>query len=202
MMLPGGGFEDLEIELADAREALNSLLAVWQHEKEVIESISSIKADIDDARVSLERAERQSDLEEAARLRYGVLPELEKSLREREAAIEAMRQNGSLMLKEEVDADEIAAIVSRWTGIPLARMMEGEIEKLLHMEARLHQRVVGQEDAIQAVSAAVRRSRAGLQDPNRPVGTFLFLGPTGVGKRRWRVHWPSFSSTTKARWCG
>ncbi len=174
--------EDLEFELADAREALNSLLAVWQHEKGVIESISSIKADIDDARISLEQAEQRSDLEEAARLQYGVLPELEKTLRQREAAIEGMRQNGSLMLKEEVDADEIAAIVSRWTGIPLARMMEGEVEKLLHMEARLHQRVVGQESAIEAVSAAVRRSRAGLQDPTRPVGTFLFLGPTGVGK--------------------
>ena len=174
--------EDLEIELADSQEALNSLLAVWQHEKQAIQSISAIKADIDEARIQLERAERQSNLEEAARLRYGVLPELETSLRAGEAAIEAMRQNGSLMLKEEVDADEIAAIVSRWTGIPVARMLEGEIEKLLNMEARLRQRIVGQADAIEAISAAVRRSRAGLQDPNRPVGAFLFLGPTGVGK--------------------
>ena len=172
----------LEIELADAQEELNSLLAVWQHEKDVIQSMSSIKAKIDEARIQLERAERQSNLEEAARLRYGVLPELDKSLREREATIEAMRRDGSLMLKEEVDADEIAAIVSRWTGIPVARMLEGEVEKLLRMEDRLHERVVGQDDAIKAVSAAVRRSRAGLQDPNRPVGTFLFLGPTGVGK--------------------
>ncbi len=174
--------EDLEIELADSQEALNSLLAVWQHEKDVIQGVSAVKADIDEARIQLERAERQGNLEEAARLRYGVLPELEKSLREGEATIETMRQNSSLMLKEEVDADEIAAIVSRWTGIPLARMLEGEIEKLLNMEARLHQRIVGQADAIEAISAAVRRSRAGLQDPNRPVGTFLFLGPTGVGK--------------------
>ncbi len=174
--------QDLEIELADSQEALSSLLAVWQHEKDVIQRISGIKAEIDEARIQLERAERQSNLEEAARLRYGVLPELEKSLSEGEATIEAMRQNDSLMLKEEVDADEIAAVVSRWTGIPVARMLEGEIEKLLQMEDRLHQRVVGQEDAIQAISAAVRRSRAGLQDPHRPVGTFLFLGPTGVGK--------------------
>ena len=174
--------EDLEIELADSQEALNSLLAVWQHEKDAIQSISAIKADIDETRIQLERAERQGNLEEAARLRYGVLPELEKSLRESEATIEAMRQHGSLMLKEEVDADEIADIVSRWTGIPVARMMEGEIEKLLNMEARLRQRIVGQADAIEAISAAVRRGRAGLQDPNRPVGAFLFLGPTGVGK--------------------
>ncbi len=174
--------EDLESELADSQESLSSLLAVWQNEKDVIQGMSAIKAQIDEARIQLERAERHSNLEEAARLRYGVLPALEKSLREQEAAIEAMRENGALMLKEEVDADEIAAIVSRWTGIPVARMLEGEIEKLLQMEARLHQRVVGQDDAIAAVSAAVRRSRAGLQDPNRPVGAFLFLGPTGVGK--------------------
>ena len=174
--------KDLEAELANAREELNSLLAAWRHEKDAIQAMSGIKAELDDARIQLERAEREGNLEEAARLRYGVLPELEKSLDAREATMDEMRQNGSLMLKEEVDADEIATIVSRWTGIPVARMLEGEIEKLLHMEARLHERVVGQDDAVNAVSAAVRRSRAGLQDPNRPVGTFLFLGPTGVGK--------------------
>ncbi len=173
---------DIERELADARESLNCLLAIWQHEKEAIERISGIKAKIDDARGQLERSERSGDLEAAARLRYGALPELEQALRQGEAKIEAMRRNGSLMLKEEVDADEIAAIVSRWTGIPVARMLESEIEKLLDMEERLHERVVGQDDAIKAVSAAVRRSRAGLNDPNRPVGSFLFLGPTGVGK--------------------
>ena len=177
-----GRMKDLELELADAHEELNSLLAAWRHEKDAIQAMSVIKAELDDARVNLERAEREGNLEEAARLRYGVLPELEKSLSAREATMDEMRQSGSLMLKEEVDADEIAAIVSRWTGIPVARMLEGEIEKLLHMEARLHERVVGQDDAVKAVSAAVRRSRAGLQDPNRPVGTFLFLGPTGVGK--------------------
>ena len=174
--------QDLESELADAQESLSSMAAIWQHEKTVIQAMSEIKADIDNARVQLERAERQSNLEEAARLRYGVLPELEKSLRASESAIEDMRQNGALMLKEEVDADEVAAIVSRWTGIPVTRMLEGEIEKLLRMEDRLHERVVGQDDAVAAVSAAVRRSRAGLQDANRPIGAFLFLGPTGVGK--------------------
>ena len=174
--------EDLDAELADAQEALNGLMAVWQHEKDAIQAVSSIKAEMDDARNQLERAERGGNLEEAARLRYGALPDLEKSLRQREATIDNMRQNGALMLKEEVDADEVATIVSRWTGIPVARMLEGEIEKLLHMEARLHERVVGQDDAVKAISAAVRRGRAGLQDPNRPLGTFLFLGPTGVGK--------------------
>ncbi|MCY3799702.1 MAG: ATP-dependent chaperone ClpB [Chloroflexi bacterium] len=174
--------KDLELELADAQEELKSLLAAWRHEKDAIQTMSGIKAELDDARAQLERAEREGNLEEAARLRYGVLPELEKSLSAREATIDEMRLSGSLMLKEEVDADEVAAIVSRWTGIPLARMLEGEIEKLLQMEARLQERVVGQDDAVRAVSAAVRRSRTGLQDPKRPVGTFLFLGPTGVGK--------------------
>ena len=173
---------ELELELADARESLNALLAAWQHEKDAIAGLSGIKADMDEARGKLERAERQGDLEAAARLRYGDLPELEKALRQGEAAIEAMRQNGSLMLREEVDADEIAAVVSRWTGIPVARMLEGEVEKLLDMEARLGQRVIGQEEAIAAVSAAVRRSRAGLQEARKPLGAFLFLGPTGVGK--------------------
>ena len=173
---------DIELELADKRESLNSLRAAWQHEKAAIDQISGIKASIESARSQLERCERQGQLEAAARLRYGELPELEKQLRQGEAAIESLCANGSLMLKEEVDADEIAAIVSRWTGIPVARMLEGEIDKLLHMEARLHQRVIGQDAAIQAVSAAVRRSRAGLNDPSRPVGAFLFLGPTGVGK--------------------
>ena len=174
--------EELELELADAQETLDSLLALWQHEKDAIQEMSGIKAQIDEARLQLEQAERRSDLETAARLRYGVLPELESALDESEAKLELMRQDSALMLKEEVDADEIAAIVSRWTGIPVARMLEGEIEKLLRMEQRLHERVVGQDEAVAAISAAARRSRAGLQDPNRPLGTFLFLGPTGVGK--------------------
>ncbi|RMG77948.1 MAG: AAA family ATPase, partial [Chloroflexi bacterium] len=174
--------KELEGELANLREDLNALTARWQQEKAMIQRIRDIKAKIDEARIDLERAERQSDLETAARIRYGTLPELEKQLNEAEAQIEAKRAEGGTMLKEEVDADEIAAVISRWTGIPVSRLLEGEIQKLLHMEARLHERVIGQDDAVRAVAAAVRRSRAGLQDPNRPVGTFLFLGPTGVGK--------------------
>lgn len=174
--------DDLEEEIANWQEELDALTAHWQQEKEGIQVMRDIKAQMDDARVQLERAERQGDLEAAARLRYGTLPELEKKLAGAEASMEAKRESGTMMLKEEVDADEIAAVISRWTGIPVARLLEGEVEKLLHMEDRLHERVIGQDDAIRAVSAAVRRSRAGLQDPNRPVGTFLFLGPTGVGK--------------------
>jgi len=172
----------IEGELANLREDLNALNARWQADKQAIESARALKTQIDDARVQLEQAERRSDLETAARLRYGTLLDLERQLAEREAALEAMRQDGTMMLREEVDADSIAEVVSRWTGVPVSRLLEGEIEKLLRMEDRLHQRVIGQEDAVSAVAAAVRRSRAGLQDPNRPVGTFLFLGPTGVGK--------------------
>lgn len=174
--------EALEGEIASWQEELNALTTRWQHDREAIQSIRDVKAQMDAARVQLEQAERRGNLEEAARLRYGVLPELQKTLDERESAIEAQQADGEMMLKEEVDADEIAQIVSRWTGVPVSRLMEGEVEKLLHMEDRLHMRVVGQDEAVRAVSAAVRRSRAGLQDPHRPVGTFLFLGPTGVGK--------------------
>jgi len=173
--------EAIEEELANLREETNQLMARWQTEKDAIDAIRDIKAQIDEARIELERAERQSDLEAAARLRYGTLPELDKKLAEAEARLNEVQADGS-MLKEEVDADEIAAVVSRWTGIPVSRLLEGEVEKLLRMEERLHQRVVGQEDAVRAVASAVRRSRAGLQDPRRPMGVFLFLGPTGVGK--------------------
>jgi ATP-dependent Clp protease ATP-binding subunit ClpB len=129
----------------------------------------------------LEQAERLADLEGAARLRYGEIPQLERQLQDAEAKLIEQQNNGGL-LKEEVDAEEVAAVVAKWTGIPVTKLIEGEVEKLLHMEERLHQRVIGQEDAIRAVANAVRRSRAGLQDPNRPMGSFLFLGPTGVGK--------------------
>jgi ATP-dependent Clp protease ATP-binding subunit ClpB len=172
----------LEEEIANAREALTALTARWQMEKDAIEAIRKIKAEIDEAKIQLEQAERRADLEGAARLRYGVLPELEKKLTEAEAAVARMRADGAAMLREEVDADTIAEVISRWTGIPVSRLLEGEVEKLLRMEDRLHERVIGQDDAVRAVASAVRRSRAGLQDPNRPVGVFLFLGPTGVGK--------------------
>jgi ATP-dependent Clp protease ATP-binding subunit ClpB len=173
--------KDLEGELANLQEISRALQARWQQEKEAIESIRAIKTQIDETRVQFERAERLNDLETAARLRYGDLPRLEQELTDSEERLTDL-QTESAMLKEEVDADEVAAVVSKWTGIPVSRLLEGEIEKLLHMEERLHQRVVGQDDAIRAVSNAVRRSRAGLQDPTRPMGTFLFLGPTGVGK--------------------
>jgi len=173
--------ERLEKELADLQEQSRQLHTRWQAEKEAIANIRQIKEQIDQARLELERAERQNQLETAARLRYGTLRELEARLAESEKALKELQRDGAL-LKEEVDAEEIAQIVARWTGIPVSRLLEGEMEKLIHMEERLHQRVVGQDDALRAVSNAVRRSRAGLQDPNRPIGSFIFLGPTGVGK--------------------
>jgi len=131
--------------------------------------------------LQIEQAERRADLEQAARLRYGTLRELDARLTESEKRLKQFQAEGAL-LKEEVDAEDVAAVVSRWTGIPVSKLLEGEVEKLLHMEERLHQRVVGQDEAVRAISNAVRRSRSGLQDPNRPIGSFIFLGPTGVGK--------------------
>ncbi len=173
--------EKIEKELADLRERASQLHARWQNEKEAIAGIRATKEQIEQTRLEIERAERQADLERVARLRYGTLRELEARLAEDERRLKALQAEGAL-LKEEVDAEEIANVVSRWTGIPVSRLMEGETEKLIHMEERLHERVVGQEDAVRVVSNAVRRSRAGLQDPNRPIGSFIFLGPTGVGK--------------------
>ncbi len=171
----------LEKELADLKEQSKELTARWQNEKEVIQTLRTIKEQIDATRIEIERAERHQDLETAARLRYGTLRELEEKLAAQEEKLREMQERGSL-LKEEVDAEDIADIVSRWTGIPVSKLLEGEKEKLLKMEERLHRRVVGQDEAIQAVANAVRRSRAGLNDPNRPIGSFIFLGPTGVGK--------------------
>ncbi len=171
----------LEKELADLQERSRELHARWQTEKEAIANLQAVKEQIEQTRIEIERAERVADLEKAARLRYGTLRELEEQMKELEARLKEIQAEGAL-LKEEVDAEEIAQIVSRWTGIPVSRLLEGEMEKLVRMEERLHQRVVGQDEAIRAVSNAVRRSRAGLQDPNRPMGSFIFLGPTGVGK--------------------
>jgi len=171
----------LEKELADLKERSKQLHAKWQTEKKAISELQAIKEKIENTRLEIERAERQADLEKVARLRYGTLRELEEQLAEKEAQLKALQEDGAL-LKEEVDAEEIAEVVSNWTGIPVSRLMEGETEKLIHMEERLHERVVGQDEAIRAVSNAVRRARAGLQDPNRPIGSFIFLGPTGVGK--------------------
>jgi ATP-dependent Clp protease ATP-binding subunit ClpB len=168
-------------ELADLRERSNQLRTRWQMEKEAITNIQGVKEQIEQARLEMERAERQNQLETVARLRYGTLRELEARLAEGERRLKELQSDGA-MLKEEVDAEEIAQVVARWTGIPVARLLEGETEKLVHMEERLRRRVVGQEDALRAVSNAVRRARSGLQDPNRPIGSFIFLGPTGVGK--------------------
>ena len=173
--------EKLEKELADMKEHSNQLNARWQIEKNAIAELRSVKEKIEQTRVDMERAERQNQLEQAARLRYGTLRELETRQKEGEWRLTELQMEGAL-LKEEVDAEEIAEIVARWTGIPVARLLEGETEKLVHMEERLHQRVVGQDEALRVVSNAVRRARAGLQDPNRPIGSFIFLGPTGVGK--------------------
>ena len=173
--------ERLERELADLRERSTELHARWQTEKQAITELQSVKEQIEQTRLDIEKAERGSDLETAARLRYSTLRELENRLAEGEKRIKSLQSEGAL-LKEEVDSEEIAQIVARWTGIPISRLMEGETEKLVQMEERLHQRVVGQEDALRFVSNAVRRARSGLQDPNRPIGSFIFLGPTGVGK--------------------
>jgi ATP-dependent Clp protease ATP-binding subunit ClpB len=170
-----------EKELADLREQSNQLSTRWQTEKSAIAELRSTKEQLEQVRLEMERAERQNQLEQAARLRYGTLPSLEQRLQEGEQRLKELQAAGAL-LKEEVDSEEIAQIVARWTGIPVARLLEGETQKLVHMEERLRQRVVGQEDALRVVSSAVRRARAGLQDPNRPIGTFIFLGPTGVGK--------------------
>jgi ATP-dependent Clp protease ATP-binding subunit ClpB len=174
--------ERLEKELADLRERQNQLNARWHTEKEAIGALQNTKEQIEQTRLEIERAERNADLEKAARLRYGSMREFDQRLVEQEERLKALQADGGALLKEEVDAEEIAQIVARWTGIPVSRLLEGETQKLIHMEERLRQRVVGQFEALRAVSNAVRRARAGLQDPNRPIGSFIFLGPTGVGK--------------------
>jgi ATP-dependent Clp protease ATP-binding subunit ClpB len=171
----------IEKELADLKERSSQLNARWQTEKQAISSLRETKEKIEQTRLEMERAERQNNYEAAAKLRYGTLTGLENKLAEDEKRLKDLQAEGAL-LKEEVDAEEIASVVSRWTGIPVSNLMEGEMDKLVHMEERLRRRVVGQDDALRAVSNAVRRSRAGLQDPDRPIGSFIFLGPTGVGK--------------------
>ncbi len=173
--------EKLEADLADLGEKSKALTAQWQAEKEAIQSFKNLKEKLDQAQQEMEQAERNADLEKASRLRYGTIRDLENKIREAELKLQSQQKQGAL-LKEEVDAEEIASVVGKWTGIPVSRLLEGEMEKLLHMEERLHERVVGQDEAIVAVSNAVRRSRSGMQDPNRPIGSFIFLGPTGVGK--------------------
>src|SRR5450755_2411901 len=180
--------EQLERALAEERERSDGMHAEWQREKETLGAVAELQEQLEQARTELDRAQREADLGRAAELQYGTIPELEKQLAaaaaasaEAEAASSGVAR-GPRFLKDVVDADDVAEIVAKWTGVPVSRLLEGEIEKLVHMEDRLHQRVIGQDEAVEAVAAALRRSRAGLQDPNRPIGTFLFLGPTGVGK--------------------
>ncbi len=168
--------EKLEKELADLEQKAAALTARWEQEKERLNRVQKLKEDLDRARAELEIAQREGRLDRAGELAYSVIPRLEQELKEAE------KESAQTLVAEEVTAEDIAAIVSRWTGIPVEKMLEGEREKLIHMEEKLHERMVDQEDAIRAVSNAVRRARAGLQDPNRPIGSFLFLGPTGVGK--------------------
>ena len=172
---------NIEKELADLREKASELHTRWQVEKAAIQEIRDIKEQIDETETKIEQAERQSDLEKAARLRYGTLNDLQSRLKNAEERLKTLQEESPL-LKEEVDAEEIAEVVANWTGIPVSRLLEGEMQKLMHMEERLHKRIIGQDEAVDVVSNAVRRSRAGLQDPNRPIGSFIFLGPTGVGK--------------------
>jgi ATP-dependent Clp protease ATP-binding subunit ClpB len=168
--------EPLERELADAKEARDALAARWAEEKAALDRVKEITKSIDELRREAEREERQGNLQRVAEIRYGALPALEKELAERDTSAR------DSMVKEEVDEDDVAAVVARWTGIPVDKLLEGETEKLVHMEERLHQRVVGQDEAVEAIANALRRARTGLQDPNRPIGSFVFLGPTGVGK--------------------
>jgi ATP-dependent Clp protease ATP-binding subunit ClpB len=169
-------------ELGDLKERSAEMKSRWQAEKEAIQSIRDAKEQLEQAHHEAERAEREQDLQRAAELRYGEIPELERRVKEQEARLTEMQAEGGSMLTEEVTDADVAEVVAKWTGIPVSRLMEGEVEKLVKMEERLHERVVGQDEAVAAVSNALRRSRAGLQDPSRPIGSFLFLGPTGVGK--------------------
>ncbi|HET9676373.1 MAG TPA: ATP-dependent chaperone ClpB, partial [Solirubrobacterales bacterium] len=174
--------EALEEDLANLREEAAELRTRWQNEKEPIEQINQAKAELEEAQHEVERAEREADLERAAELKFGQIPELEAKVKEQEARLEELHSGAGTMLADTVTEEDVAEVVAKWTGIPVSRLMEGEVEKLIHMEERLHDRVIGQDEAIEAVSNALRRSRAGLSDPSRPIGSFLFLGPTGVGK--------------------
>jgi ATP-dependent Clp protease ATP-binding subunit ClpB len=173
--------QKLESELADMNDELTRMKGHWQNEKDLIQTIRKIKEAQEQLSTEAQLAEREGNLARVAELRYGKALELEKQLEEANQKLSELQQS-SKMLKEEVDDEDVAEVVSRWTGIPVSKMLEGERDKLVHMEQRLHRRVIGQDEAVAAVSNAVRRARSGLQDPNRPIGSFIFMGPTGVGK--------------------
>jgi len=171
----------LEKELANLKSDSDALKAQWQAEKEGVQRLRALREQLEQTRIEIEKAERQYDLNRAAELKYGKLTELERKLKAEETRL-AEKQSGKRMLKEEVDEEDIAEVVSRWTGVPVSKLLEGEMQKLLHLEEELHKRVIGQDEAVQAVAESVMRARSGLKDPNRPIGSFIFLGPTGVGK--------------------
>ncbi len=174
--------EDLRRELADLKAQADSMRAQWENEKKAIDEVRNLREQLEQVRLEIEQAERAYDLNRGAELRYGRLPELERQIKEKEAQLADQQKSGGQLLREEVTEEEVAEIVSRWTGIPVTRLVEGEREKLLRMEELLHQRVVGQDEAVKLVADAVIRARAGIKDPRRPIGSFIFLGPTGVGK--------------------
>jgi ATP-dependent Clp protease ATP-binding subunit ClpB len=173
--------ETLRAEMAQVNEQLAGMKATWQNEKEIITRVQELKAELDEAKMDEERATREGDLTRAAELRYGRIPQLDADIVTADAKLRELQTSGA-MLKEEVTEEEIAEVVSAWTGVPVSRLMQGEMAKLANLEDVLHQRVIGQDEAVAVVAGAIRRSRAGLSDPDRPIGSFLFLGPTGVGK--------------------
>jgi len=172
---------EIEQRIADLKEKSSGMKAKWQSEKEAIERMRTAKAELEQLKVQLDQARNAGDLGRASEIQYGQIPELERKLEAEQAKLAKIQQDG-VTLKEEVDEEDVAEVVAKWTGVPVTKMLEGEMQKLLTMEERLRQRVIGQDEALEAVANAVRRARAGLQDPNRPVGSFIFLGPTGVGK--------------------
>ncbi len=173
--------DDIEKRIADLKEKSGAMKAKWQSEKEEIEKMRTAKEQLEEAKLQLEQARQAGDLETAAKLQYGKIPELDKLLTDEKARLAELQTDG-VFLKEEVDEEDVAEVVAKWTGVPVSKMLEGEMQKLVKMEENLRKRVIGQDEALEAVANAVRRSRAGLQDPNRPIGSFIFLGPTGVGK--------------------
>jgi ATP-dependent Clp protease ATP-binding subunit ClpB len=173
--------EVLRAEMSALSEQLSGLKARWENEKDVIGGVQRLKAELDEAKVDEERATREGDLQRAAEIRFGRIPQIEQSISEADTRLRALQESGA-MLKEEVTEEEIAEVVGSWTGIPVSRLLSGEMEKLARLEEVLHERVIGQDEAVAAVAGAIRRSRAGLSDPERPIGSFIFMGPTGVGK--------------------
>ena len=192
--------EKLRHDIAAAQESLDSQKAEWQNEKDAIVGVQNLKAELESAQLDEERATREGNLQLASEIRYSRIPQLQQQLHVAEEAVKMKQQDGAI-LKEEVSEEEIASVVAAWTGIPVAKMMQGEMEKLVDLEEVLKGRVIGQDEAVGVVAGAIRRNRAGLSDPNRPIGSFLFLGPTGVARPSWPRRWPSTCSIPRRPWC-